>query len=191
MAPREPCRQPGVAADLLGDLVHLLAGLQEPLGVAAVEVTDVHRHQPAGGVEYVDGRRVQPVGEADRVGEHGPPAPAGAESGQPGHPGGVRGGARPRARQPVGDDLDDELLGPDQVEPATQHRASEVVATQRGRTAQLRGRPEQHPDLRCDRRRARPPARECTPGCRAHRPGGSPRPAGTPPPTRPSRWPGR
>ena len=54
-------------------------------------------------------------------------------------------GSRPR--QPVGDDLDHELLGPDQVEPATQHRTPEVVAAQRGRTSQLRGRPEQHPDL--------------------------------------------
>ena len=62
--------QPGVAADLLGHLVHLLAGLQEALGVAAVEVAQVHRHQPPGRVEHVDRRGVEPVGEADRVGEH-------------------------------------------------------------------------------------------------------------------------
>ena len=62
--------EPGVAADLLGDLVHLLAGLQETLGVAAVEMAQVHRHQSAGRIEYVGRRGVEPVGEADRVGEH-------------------------------------------------------------------------------------------------------------------------
>ena len=63
--------QAGEPADLLGDLGHLLAGLEEPLGVAAVEVAPVERHQPAGGVEDVDGRRVEPVGVADGVGEDG------------------------------------------------------------------------------------------------------------------------
>ena len=69
-APVARALQPGEAADLLGDLVHLLAGLQEPLGVAPVEVAQVHRHQPPGRIEHVGRRGVEPVGEADRVGEH-------------------------------------------------------------------------------------------------------------------------
>ncbi len=185
--------QAGVAADLLGDLVHLLAGLQEALGVAAVEVAQVHRDQSSGRVEYVGRGGVEPVGEPDRVGEHDrQPRPSGP--GQAGHPGGVRRGTRPGAGQPVGDHLDDQLAGTDQVEPALQDLATEVVTPQRGRATQLGGRPEQHPDvpgMGRIRRRARRPAPACTPGCRARRRRGSPRPAGTPPPTPPGRWPGR
>jgi hypothetical protein len=66
--------------------VHLLAGLEEPLGVAAVDVTMVEGDQAARRVEYVDGRCVEPVCVANRVGEHHPePEPVG----QPGHPGGM------------------------------------------------------------------------------------------------------
>ena len=85
-------RQPRDPADLLGDLLHLLAGLEEPLGVAAVEVAPVERDQAPGGVEHVDGDRVAAVGVAHRVGEYGgqPGLP-----GDAGHPGGVRGGAGP------------------------------------------------------------------------------------------------
>ena len=67
--------------------------------------------------------------------------------GQAGHPGGVRRGPRSGAGQPVGDHLDDQLLGTDQVEPPRQDLAAEVVAPQRGRAAQLGGRAEQHPDV--------------------------------------------
>ena len=82
--------QSGEPGDLFCDLGHLLAGLEEPLGVAAVDVAPVEGDQPAGGVEDVDGGGVAAVGVADRVAEHR------AEPGLPGdprHPGGVGGGA--------------------------------------------------------------------------------------------------
>ena len=134
----------GVAADLLGDLVHLLAGLEEPFGVAAVEMADVERDQPAGGVEDVDGGGVGPVGVADRVGQHHrePGCPA-----QPGHPGGVGGRAGTAAGDPVGDRLDQEVVRADRRAPAVEHRPAEVVATQRGRPAELGGGTEQHQDV--------------------------------------------
>ena len=72
---------PAGPADLLGDLGHLLAGLEETLGVAAVEVAQVERHQPPGRVEHVEHGGVGRVGVAHRVGEHGvepPPAASAA-----------------------------------------------------------------------------------------------------------------
>ena len=86
--------RPARPADLLGDLGHLLAGLEVALGVDPVDVAQVEGDQPAGRVEHVDGRGVAAVGVADGVGEHrGEPASAG----EPEHPGGgaVVRGTRP------------------------------------------------------------------------------------------------
>ena len=76
----------GQPDDLLGDLVHLLAGLEEALGVGPVDMTPVEGDQAAGGVEDVDGRGVEAVGVAHGVGQHR--AEPGA-AGEAGHPGGV------------------------------------------------------------------------------------------------------
>ena len=99
----------GVAADLLGDLVHLLAGLQEPLGVAAVEVADVERHQPAGGVEHVDGGGVEPGRRS------GPRWTAPPRARTPGR-------ASPAIRAACGDEP-----GPDAGDPVGDHLDQEVV----------------------------------------------------------------
>ena len=144
-----PVAEAGVAADLLGHLVHLLAGLQEALGVAPVEVAQVHRDQAAGGVEDVGGGGVEPVGVADRVGDHDrhPREATCARGGHPGHAGGVRRRAGAGPGQAVRDHLDHQLVGADEVQPAAQHRAPEVVAAQGGRPTEVGGGPEQHPDV--------------------------------------------
>ena len=128
--------EPGEPGDLLGDLGHLLAGLEVALGVAAVDVPPVQRHQPAGRVEDVDGGRVAAVGVAHRVAQHRPdPGPAR----QPGHPGGVRGGARPpgaavgaAAREPVGDQLGQQVGARHELAPRGQRGQAEVVAAAPG-----------------------------------------------------------
>src|SRR5688572_9291103 len=43
----------GMAADLLGHLVHLLARLEVALGIAPVDVAQVERNQSTGGIEDV------------------------------------------------------------------------------------------------------------------------------------------
>ncbi len=135
----------GLAADVLGELGHLLAGLHEALGVAAVEVALVERHQPACGVEDVDGGGVAALRVAHRVGEHRP------EPGLPGQregAGGVHGRARaPHAvlgREPVADHLEQEVLGGEQVAPRRQRGQRQVVAAAGDRLPHRRVRPEQH-----------------------------------------------
>ena len=131
----------GEPADLLGHLRHLLAGLEEALGVAPVDVAQVERDQAPGGVEHVDRGGVGPVGVADRVAEHH------AQPGRPGeagHPGGVRGGAGPGPGQPVGDQLDEEVGAVHHLQPGPERGPGEVLAAQRRGPADLRGRPQHH-----------------------------------------------
>ena len=141
----------GEATDLLGHLVHLLAGLEEALGVAAVDVTPVEGDQPPGRVEDVDDRGVAAVGVAHGVGEHRADPLA---VGEPGHPGGVgRGAGTPlagspgaAAAEPVGDQLDEEVLGRHHFAPRSQRGQGQVVAAPGDRRPDLGGRPEQHRD---------------------------------------------
>ena len=135
-----PVAEAGVPADLLGHLVHLLAGLEEPLGVAPVHMPQVERDQPTRGVEDVDGGGVEAVGVAHRVGEQD--AEPGL-AGHPCHPGGMGRGAGGVTGQPVGDDLHQEVLPGHDLAPPGQHLVGPVVATQRGRLAERRGGPEQ------------------------------------------------
>ncbi len=160
-AGHEPVRvlQAGHPADLLGHLEHLLAGLEEPLGVrpeiGGAEVAKLGRaegDQPAGRVQDVDGRGVAAVGVADGVGEHGADALA---VGEAGHPGGVRGAAgtpvarpaRPRAAELVGDQLDVEVPGRDHLAPGGQRGVGEVVVPESHRRPHLRAGTEQHGDV--------------------------------------------
>ncbi len=140
--------EPGQPGDLLGHLVHLLAGLEEALRVAPVDVPPVEGHQTAGGVEDVDDRGVAAVGVAHGVGEDRA-QPDGA--GEAGHPCGVRGGAgapdRAGARQPVGDQLDQEVGPRDDLEPRLQRGPGEVVAAPRQGGPDLGGRTEQDGDV--------------------------------------------
>ena len=142
----ESAASPDSRHDLLGDLGHLLAGLEEPLGVAPVDVAPVEGDQPAGGVEDVDGGGVAAVGVADRVGQHRaePRLP-----GHPGHPGGVGGGAGTpalgaAAGQPVGDQLDLEVGAGHQLAPRREGGQGEVVAAPGRGPGRLGGRAEQH-----------------------------------------------
>ena len=103
----------------------------------------VQGDHPPGGVEDVDGRGVAAVGVADRVGEHGAEA---GPAGHPGHPPGVRGGAGTPDRaagEPVGHELDEEVLGGHQLPPRRNGRVGQVVATPGHGRAQLGGGAEQ------------------------------------------------
>ena len=144
-------RQTGEAADLLGHLVHLLARLEEALGVAAAavgpqvaQVGGAERHQPPGGVEDVDGRGVEAVGVAHGVGQHRGQA---RSPGDAGHPGRVRRGARPpvagTTAQTVRDQLDDHVLPGQHGQPGRERGQPHVVAAPRRGEPQLGGRPEQ------------------------------------------------
>ncbi len=128
-------------ADLLGHLRHLLAGLQEPLGVAPIDMTDVERDQAPGGVEHVDGGCVGTVGVADGVAEHRPQP---RRPGEAGHPGGVR--RRPRAGpgQPVGDQLDEQVGTVGDRQPRRERGMREIVAAQRHGAAELGAGTEHH-----------------------------------------------
>ncbi|EON23357.1 DNA polymerase III subunit alpha [Nocardioides sp. CF8] len=127
----------GQPADLLGHLLHLLAGLQEALGVAAIDMASVQGDESSRRVEHVDGRGVEAVGVAHRVGQHR--AQPGL-SGDPGHPGGV-GGAVGKA---VRDQLDDQVVAGHDGLPRRQRRQREVVAPAPRRHARLGGGAEQH-----------------------------------------------
>ena len=131
--------------DLLGQLGHLLAGLEEPLGVAPIEMTAVERDQPPGGVEDIDGRGIASVGVAHGVGEHrAQPGPAGQRRGVGGVDGGAGTPAALLSRQPVGDQLEQEVLGGDDVAPRRQGGHRLVVAATGDRGADRGGRTEQH-----------------------------------------------
>ncbi len=138
-----PRAEPGEPADLLGDLGHLPARLQEALGVVTVHVTTVQGDQPPGGVEDVDCRGIQPVGVAHRVGEHRPETEV-AGSGR--HPGRVRSAARPppvrAAAHPVRDQLDEEALARHAGQPGVHHRPRQVL-TAPGQGSSERGRRSQ------------------------------------------------
>ena len=147
--------EPGEAAHLLGDLVHLLAGLEEPLRVApapgradVAQVGRAERHQAACGVEDVDGRRVEAVGVAHGVGQDGG-EPGGA--GDAGHPRRVGRRARPPlaplAAEPVGDQLDHEVLPRHHLAPRRDRGQGEVVAAAGRGDAELGGRAQEHHDV--------------------------------------------
>ncbi len=130
--------EPSGRGDLLGHLVHLLAGLEVALGVDPVDVPDVERDQPAGGVEHVGGRGVGPVGVAHRVGEHrGEPLldARGRASGRP-----AAGRRGPRWR----DHLEQQVGGVDHLPPAGQDGAGQVGAADGERPADLGAGAEQH-----------------------------------------------
>ena len=135
--PGGPRVEPRGGGDLLGHRVHLLAGLEVALGVDPVEVPGVQRHQPAGRVEHVDGRRVGPVGVADRVGEHRGQL---LLDGQAEHPG----GPRLVVRAAVRDDLEQQVGAVDDLAPAGQHRPGQVRTAGGERPAHLRAGTEQH-----------------------------------------------
>ena len=125
-----PALEPAGPADLLGDLVHLLARLQEALGVDPVQVPPIQGHQPSCRVEHVHGDRVAAVGVADRVGQHD------AESGPVGDPresrrvgGGARAPSLTGRPQPVGDHLHHQMGPWHHLLPPPQRGRREVVTT--------------------------------------------------------------
>ena len=61
---------PDESSHLGGDLGHLRRRLQVALAGAAIDVPQVERHQPAGGVEHVGDRGVLATGVPHGVGEH-------------------------------------------------------------------------------------------------------------------------
>jgi hypothetical protein len=125
-------QQPGrVAASgepghVCGARRHLGPGGEVALGVAAVDVAGIQRHQPAGGVQHVGDRRIRFAGHAHRVGEDAGKAVRVGEgehaTGQPRRP-------RTGPGEPVVGDADDELVGVDAFAPGRQHpRCAGLVA---------------------------------------------------------------
>ena len=81
----------GGFGDLVGEVGHLLAGLEVALGVDPVDVPGVENDQPAGGIEHVGHRRVGVVEVTHGVGQHrldtlllGKPAIRAATASEPG-----------------------------------------------------------------------------------------------------------
>ena len=122
--------QAGGPGHLLGDGRHLLAGQQGGLGVAPVDVAQVERHQPAGRVEHVGGRGVGAVGVAHDVGEDRTGALGSGEAEHAGGPAHV-------ARTPVADHFDHDPVVTENVAPAGQVSAGEVVPPVSDRPAEL------------------------------------------------------
>ena len=137
---KQPPAEPFVAGrdgDLLGEVGHLLAGLQVALGVDPVDVPGVEDDQPPGRVEHVGHRGIGVVEVADRVGQHRADA---VLVGEPGHP--------RRHRQRVGaavvDDFDQHVVGRDQPPPGRQQLGGEVDPAGGDRPPHLGVGPEQH-----------------------------------------------
>ena len=126
-----PSRQPG---DLGRDGRHRRPRFEVALGVDPVDVAQVEGHEAARGVEEVGGGRTRRVGVADRVGEHRRDPHLAGEAEQPGR---ERAGTEARPRAAVGDHLDAEELGVDDLPPPVERGPGQVGATPRQGSADL------------------------------------------------------
>ena len=109
-------RQPG---HVVGDLGHLLAGLERSLGIDPVDMADVESDQSACSVEDVSGRGIASIGVAHRIGEHSGKADI---VGKTDH----AGGESAVALAAMGHDLDEQVGCADRVSPAGDSGVREI-----------------------------------------------------------------
>ena len=126
-----PSGEPG---HLLSQRQHLLAGLQVALGVAAVDVVRSQRHEPAGGVQHVEGGAEVLAGHAHLVGEHADEA---VVVGEGKHPSGVHCRPHSCAGELVVGHSQHQLVGLHDLEPAPEHLLGDVGPAGSQREAQL------------------------------------------------------
>ncbi len=142
--PAAPFPPSGPVGHLVSEQGHLLAGLEVPLRVAALDVPSVEGDQPAGGVEHIQSGPQPAIGHPYLVGQHGGrPAPVGEGE----QSGGVGQRSRPHTAAELMGDGDDEVVGFDQFGPTVEGILGEIGPVGGHRCADVGVGTQQDPEV--------------------------------------------